>query len=509
VSDQNPTAPRPASHRSTAPDEDVAAAFAPASPGARRRYAVAGTGHRAGMYVDAMTGDHAEVAELVAWLDPNPGRMDYYDQHAGRRLGGGPLGLPRYRPEQLKRMVAHEDVDVVVVTSPDRTHADLVVRALDAGADVVVEKPLTTTVDGCRAITEAVQRTGRDVVMTFNYRYAPRNSSLRQVIASGEIGEVTSVHFEWVLDTVHGADYFRRWHREKEWSGGLLVHKSSHHFDLVNWWLGDVPARVYASGGLRFYGEDNARERGVGPRPARGTGAHGDPFALDLTRDERLRALYLDAEHHDGYLRDQDVFGPGITIEDNLSLVVDYRRGATLTYSLNAHSPWEGYRVSVNGTAGRAELEVVERGAIAVDDEGRAVLDPSATPVAIGGQTLRPEGERLLVQRHWEAPREHAIPRGVGGHGGGDAILLQDVFRRHLRLSDDPLGRAAGYRDGLRAVVVGIAANRSMETGQAVDVASLGLALDDEQDRKQDSKQDSKQERKGGHDVLAGSRRQA
>ena len=473
MSDQNPTAPRPASHRSTAPDEDVAAAFAPAPPDSRRRYAVAGTGHRAGMYVDAITGDHAEVAELVAWLDPNPGRMDYYDEHAGKRLGGGPLGLPRYRPEQLKRMVAHEDVDVVV------------------------EKPLTTTVDGCRAITDAVQRTGRDVVMTFNYRYAPRNSSLREVIASGEIGEVTSVHFEWVLDTVHGADYFRRWHREKDWSGGLLVHKSSHHFDLVNWWLGDVPARVYASGGLRFYGEDNARARGLGPRPSRGTGTHGDPFALDLTRDERLRALYLDAEQHDGYLRDQDVFGPGVTIEDNLSLVVDYRRGATLTYSLNAHSPWEGYRVAVNGTAGRAELEVVERGAIAVDDEGRAVLDPSATPVAIGGQTLRPEGERLLVQRHWQAPREHAIPRGVGGHGGGDAILLQDVFRRHLRLSDDPLGRAAGYRDGLRAVVVGIAANRSMETGQAVDVASLGLALDDEQDHE------------AGHSVLAGSRRHA
>ena len=49
------------------------------------------------------------------------------------------------------------------------------------------------------------------------------------------------MHFEWALDTVHGADYFRRWHREKKNSGGLLVHKSSHHFDLVNWWLGDVP----------------------------------------------------------------------------------------------------------------------------------------------------------------------------------------------------------------------------------------------------------------------------
>lgn len=69
------------------------------------------------------------------------------------------------------------------------------------------------------------------------------------------------------------------------------------------------------------------------------------------------------------------------------------------------------------------------------------------------------------------------IPAGIGGHGGGDAILLKDVFRRHLRRSDDPLGRSAGMADGLRAVAVGIAANRSLETGQAVLVDDLGLPI--------------------------------
>src|SRR5690606_23821425 len=116
---------------------------------------------------------------------------------------------------------------------------------------------------------DAVEATGRAVTVTFNYRYSPRNSALKEVIASGRIGEVTSVHFEWVLDTAHGADYFRRWHRDKDVSGGLLVHKSSHHFDLVNWWLADAPTRVYASGGLRFYGADAAARRGMGSRPPR------------------------------------------------------------------------------------------------------------------------------------------------------------------------------------------------------------------------------------------------
>ncbi|GAA3814767.1 Gfo/Idh/MocA family oxidoreductase [Sphaerisporangium flaviroseum] len=445
----------------------------------RHRYAMAGTGHRAGMYVAALTGEHADVGEIVAWLDPNPARMDWYDAEAGRALGlGRPAGLPRYTPDELEVMVAEQRADTVIITSVDHTHAELADRALRAGADVIVEKPLTTDEDGCRAITQAVADTGRDVMVTFNYRYAPRNSMLRHVIASGAIGEVTSMHFEWALDTMHGADYFRRWHREKANSGGLLVHKASHHFDLVNWWIGDVPAKVYASGALRFYGDKNAAARGMSGRPKRGTGTQGDPFCLDLRADPRLDALYLQAEHHDGYRRDQDPFAPGITIEDNMAVIVDYRRGATLTYSLNAHSPWEGYRVSVNGTTARAELQVVERGFIDLDQDGNALLDPSAMPGGFVQDPLRPEGEHLVVQRHWHRAEEVAIPDGIGGHGGGDAILLKDLFRRDLRVGADPLRRAADHLDGLRAVAVGIAANQSLVTGRPILVDDLALGMD-------------------------------
>ncbi|MGP7961260.1 Gfo/Idh/MocA family protein [Sanguibacter sp. A247] len=476
--DQNPTAPRRGASASTLADAAVVPAMAPVPDGRpRRRYAVLGTGHRAGMYVGAITGDHADVAQIVAWCDTNPGRAAFYDREVGAALGlDGPAGLPAYGPDGLERMITEQRVDVVIITTPDHLHAEHVARAQAAGADVVVEKPLTTTAEGARTIADSVRATGRDIVMTFNYRYAPRNSTLREIIASGAIGRPTSVHFEWVLDTVHGADYFRRWHRERENSGSLLIHKSSHHFDLVGWWLDDTPARVYASAHRDVYGAENAAGRGA--RPARGSVAENDPWSLDLRRDRRLRELYLDSEAHDGYIRDRDVFAEGIDIDDNIAVVVDYARGATMTYSLNAHSPWEGYTVSVNGTEGRVELSVVERGAIRVDADGRVVLDPSATPDAVPVADSRPEGERIMLQRHWEGAREVPIPAGQGGHGGGDAILLMDVFRRDLRLSEDPLGRAAGVIDGMRAIAVGIAANRSLETGQAVRVEDLDLGID-------------------------------
>jgi predicted dehydrogenase len=409
------------------------------------RYAVVGTGSRAQVYLEAF-GRFGDPAELVAWSDPNPGRLDYYE----RLLASGGMASPiRFAPEELAETVKRSRIDRVIVTSPDHTHAALVVAALDAGAGAIVEKPLAVSEAGIKQIAEAAGRSEQEVVVTFNYRYSPRNFTLRQVIASGAIGRPTSVHFEWLLDTAHGADYFRRWHRQKANSGGLLVHKASHHFDLVNWWIADTPVRVFAGGGLRFYGAEAAARRGLGPRPERGStdSPLKDRFSLDLRTDPRLRALYYDQEHHDGYRRDRDVFDPGIDIEDNLSLVVDYRSGTTMSYSLNAHSPWEGYTVAINGTRGRAELTVVESG--------------------------RPVSETLILQRHFETAEQIGIPSAGGGHGGGDDRLLQDLFAG--RIEPDPLQRAAGWRDGVRSVAVGLAANRSLDTGQAVHLRDLEL----------------------------------
>ena len=444
-----------------------------------RRYAVIGTGGRSRMYIDALTSSHADLGEIVAFLDPNEARMAYYDRYLAERGRSAP---PHFTPESFEQMLSTARPDVLIVTSKDSTHADHIVAGLEHGLDVITEKPMTTDVPSLERIVRAAQSSAGNLTVTFNYRYSPRNSTVRRLIAEGAIGTVTSVHFEWCLDTVHGADYFRRWHREKDSSGGLAVHKSTHHFDLVNWWLDDVPATVFALGGLRFYGAENAAARGLDPRPALGRDlvASGDPFALDLAADPQLAGLFLEAEHLDGYHRDQDVFAPGITIEDNLSVTVGYRGGAAMSYSLNAHSPWEGYRVAFNGTEGRLELDVVERGAVRSErttsslgagGKDRPVLDPSATEAERTGQRLRPHGSRLMLQRQWSQPEDVEIQEGTGAHGGGDTMLLDDIFRGGTQ---DPLGRQAGYRDGVRSVIIGAAVNDSLTSARAIQLCDYG-----------------------------------
>jgi predicted dehydrogenase len=263
------------------------------------------------------------------------------------------------------------------------------------------------------------------------------------------IGEVLSVHFEWLLNTEHGADYFRRWHREKRNSGGLLVHKSTHHFDLMNFWLNSTPEKVYAQGDLRFYGKENAEKRGVTEFYPRAHGypqADNDPFALHMADNAQLKALYLDAEHEDNYFRDQSVFSDGINIEDTLSVLVKYQNKVQMTYSLNAYLPWEGLNVVFNGTKGRIEMKIVEMSY--VNAGGKRENEGSLEEAKI---VVYP-----LFAKAWEAE----LSLGEGGHGGGDNAMLEDLFGER---KEDPLKRAADHRAGAMSILTGIAGNLSMQ----------------------------------------------
>ena len=239
----------------------------------RPRYAIVGLGGRAQIFVDALTGPHVDTAQLVAFCDVNQTRMDVHNRTVVER---GLPAVPTYRAQDFGRMLDAERVDTVIVTTIDRTHDEYIVAALRAGRDVITEKPMTTDAQRCRRILDAQAETGRQVTVTFNYRYNPLHTRVREVIASGAIGEIGSVHFEWLLDTRHGADYFRRWHRDKANSGGLMVHKATHHFDLVNWWIASSPDVVFGLGRLFFYGDENGAKRGLARPYARAHGARRD-----------------------------------------------------------------------------------------------------------------------------------------------------------------------------------------------------------------------------------------
>ncbi|KAL2848341.1 hypothetical protein BJX68DRAFT_255898 [Aspergillus pseudodeflectus] len=422
-----------------------------------KKYALVGTGGRAIFFYTAIIKDFPKTAQLVAFCDTNQTRLDY----ANSKLESlDHPRIPTYLAADFDKMIAETKPDEIIITTIDRTHNIYITRALDAGCNVITEKPMTIDAPRCTEIFNAVERKGKQVRVTFNYRYAPHNTKIYELLSSGAIGEVNSVHFEWLLNTQHGADYFRRWHRDKRNSGGLLVHKSTHHFDLVNFWLRSRPESVVAMGDLRFYGRENAERRGETKFYSRAFGsdvAKEDPFALHLDQNPQLKAMYLDAEHEDAYYRDQSVFGDGISIEDTMGVMVRYRNKAVLTYSLTAYAPWEGFRVMFNGSKGRLEVEVVEQSY--VNSGGEQSLEGAL------------ESRSILLRPHFGKPVEIEIPEGSGGHGGGDPELLNDLFGEVK--GSDPYRRAASHVDGALSILTGICANESIKTGQVVRVDDI------------------------------------
>lgn len=409
------------------------------------------------MYYTALDTRYADTSELVGLCDGNQTRMDYANQSRGELFGADPVKT--YGMHQFEQLIDEQKPDVVIVTSIDRTHHTYIIRSMELGCDVISEKPMTIDEVKCQAILDAIKRTGKHLRVTFNYRYAPHSTKLRELLMDGVIGDVFSVHFEWLLDTRHGADYFRRWHRDKRNSGGLLVHKASHHFDLVNFWLGSHPKTVFAMGDLRFYGRENAEKRGVTRFYSRAHGsehAKDDPFALHLEDSPRLKDMYLEAEHEDGYYRDQSVFGDGISIEDTVGVMVRYQNGAIMTYSLNAYLPWEGFRIAFNGSKGRIQMLVAEHSYVSAG--GDAAAEGAA------------KTKRITVFPMWGEPYDVEIPEAVGGHGGGDRVMLDDIFGEP---NEDRFQRAASHIDGAMSILTGISANISMRTGRPVNVEDV------------------------------------
>lgn len=418
------------------------------------------------MYAEDMVNQYRDVAQLMAVCDINPGRVE----HALQVLGPDVRGFTDFHA-----MLDAVDCEVVIVTTKDSTHADLIVAALRRGKDVITEKPMTISADQCRRILDAERISGHSVRVTFNYRYAPYKTEVKRLLRQGIVGQVHSVEFRWYLDTVHGADYFRRWHARKENSGGLLVHKASHHFDLINWWLDLSPEEVVAMGSRQYYQSQRKPDHGL--RCTECSIGSECEFFFDLDRDPALKSLYRDHEGHDHYYRDGCVFAETTDIEDTMSVLIRYPKQIQVTYALTAATPFEGWQVAFNGSLGR--LEAFEAEAMVVEEDASDFQNRSDPRIRrpIDWRTARPDqvptsADHLECRFYplFGGVERFAMPRRGEAHGGGDRRLKDHLFRQ---VEDDPLGHAADSRAGAMALLVGVAANQSMAERRFVRIEEL------------------------------------
>lgn len=402
------------------------------------RLVLVGTGAR-GLHSWGITlvDPYAEYIEMVGLCDINKKRAEVVKKMIGTKA-------KTYHSREFDQMIKEQNPDMVIVTTKDSVHVDYIVRAMELGCDVISEKPIATDEMQCQQILDAEKKNGRKVYVGFNVRYSNDSIEMKRVLDSGEIGKIISIEYQEYLNTAHGASYFRRWHGKSKYSGSLFVHKSSHHFDLINWLLNADPVEVRAMGKLSFYGSNN-EFRGKNCRNCEYVDQCD--FYWDITKNQELMKLYVDCETVDHYYRDGCVWDDEIDSPDSGSVLVQYDNGTQLNYSLNAYLPYEGQKISFSGEKGRLDVRLYydQPWLDEVKSEFRLTTDRKTT-------------------RSW------GIYPDKGEHGGADVRIKDNFFKPD---QEDLIGQRAGSRAGILSSIIGIAALKSIKSGKPVKIKDL------------------------------------
>lgn len=424
---------------------------------AKRRLALVGTGIRGSTFWGKRVVDnYSELVEFVGLCDINQGRVEFVKKYMG-------VDCPTFT--DFEEMMTTIKPDTLIVTTVDATHHEFIIKGLRMGADVITEKPLTTDEKKLAAILEAERETGRNLIVGFNYRYSPHVTKIKELLVNKRVGQITSVDFHWYLNTDHGASYFRRWHGLRDRSGTLLVHKATHHFDLLNWLIDSEPVEVFAYGELEHYGINN---------PFRGEKCRGCPyqnqckFYWDITKDPYMMDLYVANEQYDGYIRDNCLWRPEIDIYDKMAVQIKYANEVQVSYSLTTYSPYEGWRIAFNGMKGRIDswLDIPW-----LTREKISQAELHAREMSQDEKEAGSDYEEIMVMDNFGDYELVKVLRSSAGHGGGDQRLQDKIFLNPDM--PDPLKHAAGSRDGAMSILIGIAARKSIEEQRPVKIQEL------------------------------------
>jgi myo-inositol 2-dehydrogenase/D-chiro-inositol 1-dehydrogenase len=209
------------------------------------RYGIIGSGMMGGEHILDL--NHVDGAEVVALADPVAKSIEWGLGCVEAGPGGAEARARVATYGNHADLLADPNVDAVVITTPNFTHAAVLADALASDKHVLIEKPLCTTVEDCMKVVDAAE--GRDAItwMGLQYRFMPTPAAMLDQLATGVCG---TTHMVSIRE--HRFPFLEKvgnWNRFTRNTGGTLVEKCCHFFDLMHLVAGSHPVRVMASGG--------------------------------------------------------------------------------------------------------------------------------------------------------------------------------------------------------------------------------------------------------------------
>ncbi len=406
-----------------------------------------------------------ERAEITAFVDINTARA----QVANDVLG---VNIPVF--SSVDAAMEQVQADWAVVTTADYTHADVCEAALDHKVNVVVDKPLATSVWECERIIASARRNNCQVIVGHNLRYNEYMLAMAKLVRGGAIGRVLHVEAAEILDLDHGGSYFNRWHSEFTKSAGLMNHKCCHQLDIINWVLNDAPVGVSAIGARDYY-VPRTDLPPHGPRCSVCALGRQCPHYCNIDNDypggrpqdrSRLRRMYVDVEKEDGYIRDACVFSDRNTINDHETLNIRYANGTLASFNLLTFAPREYNYFYFTGTKGRMEYGVAFTPK--AGQTGKQGMAEMGYFEEVGKPFIR-------ILKHDRTVENIAVDRKHAefGHGGADVKLIATLLNLPIE-NVDPIQLATPEQARNAVAIADMAARSIAGGGRYVDIKETG-----------------------------------
>lgn len=408
------------------------------------KFGIVGTGNRGYTFAKHLTSEGGfyglpefkDTLSLVAMCDQNKIRLESVANCLNKNI-------KLFTNYDL--FLEESDCDTVIVTAPDFLHKEICVKALLSGKNILCDKPMALTVKECQEIIETTKKNKKQFRMGFNMRYFPLNMKIKEFLSSGIIGNIISVQVNELMSAFHGADYFRRWHKDKKQSGGLLITKAVHIFDLMNWFIESNPEKIICFGSKDFFkNKSNEQERCLTCNQQKECMFY---FDLKSVKDGLYDKMFLQAEKEDGYFRDKCVFSKESNIEDNYTIMVTYKNNVKISYFLNFFCA-----APSNNISGHDRLMY-----FFIGDKGTLEVYHSEKNDGVVGI--------IEIREFLKEKKILEVESIKSSHGGGDVLLLKSFLSPENQLGQLTNG---DLNAGLQSVLVGDGSNRSLAENRIV-----------------------------------------
>ncbi|NCU25539.1 Gfo/Idh/MocA family oxidoreductase [Candidatus Nomurabacteria bacterium] len=376
---------------------------------------IIGMGRRGAVYLKLFNSGNLKDGILYSVCDKDTGTME--------------SNISKYYSGEVKKytdftsMLQDENVEGVVICTPDTTHKEIVLECMKYGKNIILEKPIATTIQEGLEIYDAAKNYDKTFCLGFVLRYTDFYRKIKKLTAEGAVGDILTVEANENLDYIHGSSFFRRWHKDKSKNGGLINGKCCHDFDILNWIIGRDPKYVSSFGGMTHF-------------------VKMDDFTLDCDDCARSNECiynynnidygdFLPAEHNCVYNAYKDIV-------DHQVVTIEYSDYVTASFTLSILSGKSNRSITIYGTKATLKADVVS---------GSICVSPLASDKEIVYNTARP----------------------TDGHLGGDLGLFTDF----IRSSSGEINKINDVRSGLYSSLITLGAEISRERREIVNISDI------------------------------------